>query len=209
MEITVLNSDHAFCCIDAWQLFEHKRVLVYSIPNYINLASINYVLCYLKDQKYRYQAAGIDAIYLVNSLHPLFLMQCRANWQEQGLYDRDMSFLSLMSEVAGKSEDIAYLAEVWYYQFLINDGVVEHFNERPTTSLQDALKAKFKTSEEYRKLLTSNEPQIRNTMKFLSKQLQFPVESVGIHPSLIPYILGMDMWPNKSLDDYLENNKVL
>lgn len=106
-------------------LFADRRVLVFSITN-------SYTRCsgvHIKNFELNYQRLlelGLDDIYVVDSVDWLIgPMMDKKKTEIRGLPDRNMSFIKLVTEYAGRTEDINELCHWWQYVIIINNGQPE------------------------------------------------------------------------------------
>lgn len=106
-------------------LFADRRVLIFSITN-------SYTRCsgmHIKSFESNYQRLlelGLDDVYVVDSVDWLIgPMMDKKKTEIRGLPDRDMSFIKLMAEYVGRTENINELCNWWQYVIIINNGEPE------------------------------------------------------------------------------------
>ena len=112
-------------------LFADRRVLVFSISN-------SYTRCsgvHIKNFERNYQRLlelGLDDVYVVDSVDWLIgPMMDKKKTDIRGLPDRDMSFIKLAAEFAGRTENIDELSRWWQYMIIINHGEPEKIWSSP------------------------------------------------------------------------------
>jgi len=204
-------------------LFNNKKVLVCSIIQTMGKGVANLYLQHLADIRKKYNSLGIDEIYVVNSSDQIWLLpKVLAFFPELiPLFDHEKKFIRYIEkEYSAYNIDFNYVP----YQLLITNGIVEKMY---TTTSKN-----FVCYDLYRKLLSyvkNNLSKVAtvNLKKYKSLRQQILVEGINHYVSSlkdkdqkyydyrdIEYAFDRaffyyDVWPNTSLQEYLEKeNKI-
>jgi peroxiredoxin len=115
-------------------LFADRRILAVSISNSYTRCSGVHIKSF--EQSYqRLQELGLDDIYMIDSADWLIgPMMDKKQTPIRGLPDRDLEFIDLVAEQAGRSEPRPELARWWQYMILINHGEPEKLWTAPFRS---------------------------------------------------------------------------
>lgn len=193
--------------VDSSELFSSRRVLLCSIVRPIEFVTHHYVK-YLADQKEKYQTHNIDLVLFTTQPWAAATMDTYFPEFETVL-DIDHKWLSWLAHARTKTKSTEWLGRFWLFQALINHGKVEHFTEQPTENRIEDLRNRL-TSECVKELLKINNGQgFWYLKKYLneSEELVFDREcffEFGNEHMLYNLMFFNYLWPNNSLDRYLE-----
>lgn len=192
------------------ELFANKRILVCSMPRYMEFLDHNYVY-YLRSCRTKWQDLGVDDVFIINSWSIWCLSVFSAYWKDlAGFYDKNKNFLKWIRHHMNRDDDLDYLAKHWKYQVLINNGKIELFNEYPYIDFHKQLLKKFKIDPDYKQLLQDKDPEIICELKgifsnpekyFVNRQHYSCIHTT----KLAQKVFYMNIWPNVELEKYLNN----
>jgi len=122
-----LFQDNAFTQVFFNDFVKNKRVLLISLPRYIDQMHYRYGR-YIVDLQEKY-INQFDGIYIINSYNRLMISACNTYFPEiAGIHDKNGKFLSSLNRnINTNYPDIENLKKNWKYQVIINDGKVEFF----------------------------------------------------------------------------------
>ena len=127
------------------EIFTNKRVLVCTVNNPHNRVTqvyMKYLSRLLKKIKYY----NIDAIYTINSFD-LWSIPIVEKFFPQlvPLVNHDCKFVEYLLSIYNKhtSHSTKFLSEFWEYQVLLNNGVIEYFQQSSTENLENKVKESF------------------------------------------------------------------
>lgn len=131
---TLVNNREA--TLDYFDLFDKKRVVVFSLPTMLTNFSWEQLLAF--DQAHKeFQALGIDQICCVNSNLESRLLAYYANKFSRTaipLPDLDRKFMTVVTDHFDISKDPQELARFWQYIVIVNNGIPEKLFQNPIKS---------------------------------------------------------------------------
>lgn len=208
VEFTALESSK-FVKVSGGDLFSKKRILVCSMPRYLESLDHLYIK-YLKELQLKYQCHGIDDIVLLNSNHLFALVSFDSQWKDMsGYYDHDQKFLGILKDFRQQQQSLDFLAQRWKYQALITNGELEFFIDHPLDDYADRLGEKFKSDAGFKSLLSSNEPEVKVELRniFRNPKLFINKNNYGyVHEKLLSQkLFYFDLWPANDLVEHLDS----
>ena len=182
-------------------LLENKRVLFCSVTRLNDKMTYGY-LDYLSDQQERYRSMGIEIVVICSShgLMPLVQYE-RRNPTLCCVCDVNNEFVTMLSSLVKKKLDQAFLSKYWNYQALFNNGELEHFAEQPT---EDFLKNFVRSGNADVSLIGLISPYLKNDNLLLTLPSVHNIKAVNGN---LQRMFFYNIWPNKTLEQHLDNKK--
>lgn len=121
------NGDYDWRDLTTSEIFDNKRVVVFSLPGAFTPTCTNYQLPGYDEKYQEFQALGIDDVYCL-SVNDSFVMN--AWFKQQGVEnvkpipDGSGEFTSSMSMLVDKS-NLGFGSRSWRYAMIVNDGEIE------------------------------------------------------------------------------------